>query len=116
MLEVLESDSATGIVIAPFIVWQGKTHRECYYPHGGFSNEGLMTQATFAVSESSYMDDELGFAFIKEHFEPLTRGARLYLHAVRPRNFLSSAEDANRVRGCYQVCFPSVGGLKAGYT
>ena len=29
------------------------------------------------------------------------RGARLYLHAVRPRNFLSSAEDANRVRGCY---------------
>ena len=30
---------------------------------------------------------------------------------MRPRNFLSSAEDANRARGCYQVCFPSVGGL-----
>ena len=43
-------------------------------------------------------------------------GARLYLHAVRPRNFLSSAEDANRVRGCYQVCFPSVGRLEIGYT
>ena len=43
-------------------------------------------------------------------------GARLYLHAVRPGNFLSSAEDANRVRGCYQVCFPSVGGLEIGYT
>ena len=70
---VLESVSTTGIVIAPFIVWQGKTHRESYYPHGSFSNEGLMTQATFAVSESGYMDDELGFAFIKEHFEPLTR-------------------------------------------
>ena len=39
-------------------------------------------------------------------------GARLYLHMVRPENFLSSAEDANRVRGCYQVCFPSVGGLR----
>ena len=26
-------------------------------------------------------------------------------------NFLSSAEDANRVRGCYKVCFPSIGGL-----
>ena len=42
----------------------------------------------------------------------LVRGARLYLHAVRPRNFLSSAEEANGVRGCYQVCFPSVGGLR----
>ena len=39
-----------------------------------------------------------------------------YLHAVRPENFLSSAEDANRVRGCYQVCFPSISGLEAGYT
>ena len=28
------------------------------------------------------------------------RGARVYLHARRPMNFLSSAEDANRVRGC----------------
>ena len=44
------------------------------------------------------------------------RGARLYLYAVRLGNFLSSAEDANGVRGCYQVCFPSVGGLGAGYT
>ena len=34
--------------------------------------------------------------------------ARLYLHAVRPKNFLLSAEDANRVKECYQVCFPSV--------
>ena len=30
---------------------------------------------------------------------------------MRLANFLSSAEDANRVRGCYQVCFSSVGGL-----
>ena len=30
---------------------------------------------------------------------------------VRPWDFLSSAEDANRVRGCYQVCFPSVSRL-----
>ena len=26
-------------------------------------------------------------------------GARLYLHAVRPGNFLSSAKNANKVRG-----------------
>ena len=29
---------------------------------------------------------------------PSYRGTRLYLHAVRPGNFLSRAEDANRVR------------------
>ena len=40
------------------------------------------------------------------------RGARLYLQVVRPGNFLSSVEDANRVRECYQGCFPSVGGLR----
>ena len=43
---------------------------------------------------------------------PHCRGARLYLHAVRPRNFLLSADDANRVRGCYQVCFLLSAGLK----
>ena len=30
---------------------------------------------TFAVSPSGYMDDELGFAYISKHFEPLTRPA-----------------------------------------
>ena len=58
------------------------------------------------------------YSYPRAVFRPLgcLRSARLYLHAVRPRNFLSSAEDANRVRGCYHVCFPSVGGLEAGYT
>jgi len=28
---VLESINAEGMVIPPFIVWQGKTHRESYY-------------------------------------------------------------------------------------
>ena len=31
---------------------------------------------------------------------------------VCPWDFLSSTEDANRVRGCYQVCFPSVSRLR----
>ena len=65
---VLESVSAAGVVIPPFIVWQGKTHRESYYKKGGLIND-----ATFAVSESGYMDDELGLEFMKEHFEPYTR-------------------------------------------
>ena len=55
---VLESVSAAGVVIPPFIVWQGKTHRESYYKEGELINE-----ATFAVSESGYMDGELGLEF-----------------------------------------------------
>ena len=34
-----------------------------------------MNEATFAVSESGYMDNELGFEYMKEHFEPYTRNA-----------------------------------------
>ena len=46
-------------------------------------------------------------------YRPWSWGTRLYLHAVCPWNFLSSAEDATRVRGCYKLCVPSVGGLRA---
>ena len=66
---VLETISAEGVVIPPFIVWQGKTHRESYYREGGVEYE-----ATFAVSPSGYMDDELGLEYMKQHFEPYTRG------------------------------------------
>jgi len=65
---ILETVSAAGAIISPFIIWQGKTHWESYYPEGG-----LINKATFAVSDSSYMDDELGFEYMKEHFEPYTR-------------------------------------------
>jgi len=55
---VLESVSAVGWVLPPFIIWQGKIHRESYYPEGGLFNE-----ATFAVSDGGYMDNELGLVF-----------------------------------------------------
>ena len=38
--------------------WQGKSHRESYYPESG-----LINVATFAVSDNGYMDDELGFEY-----------------------------------------------------
>jgi len=63
---VLETVSATGGILPPFIIWQGKTHRESYYPEGGLINE-----ATFAVSESGYMDDKLGLAYMQEHLSPI---------------------------------------------
>ena len=65
---VLESVSATGVVTAPFIIWQGESHRESYYSEGGLLNE-----ATFAVSESDYMDDEMSFEYMKENFKLDTR-------------------------------------------
>ena len=53
---VLETVSATGVAIPPFIVWQGKTHQQSYYA------SEVKTEATFAVFESGYMDDDLGFS------------------------------------------------------
>ena len=41
------------------------------------------------------------------------RGTRFYLYAVFYKNLLSSAEDANRDIGYYQICFSSLGGLEA---
>ena len=51
---VLETINAAGSVIPPFIVWGGKTYRDTYY------KKGDERDATFAVSDSGYMDDELG--------------------------------------------------------
>lgn len=67
---VLDTISAAGRVIPPFIVWKGKTHRDTYYKDEGEQD------ATFAVSDSGYMDDELGFLYISKHFEPHTRTGR----------------------------------------
>lgn len=73
---VLETVNASGQVISPFIVWQGKTHRESYYKLGGldlYHYCDTQFKPTFAVSESGYMDNELGFEYMKTHFEPHTR-------------------------------------------
>ena len=66
---VLDTINAAGSVIPPFIVWGGKTHWESYY------NKDDDRDATFAVSDSGYMDDELGMLYISQHFEPHTRSA-----------------------------------------
>lgn len=42
-------------------------HRESYY------NKNDDRDATFAVSENGYMDDELGMLNISQHLEPHTR-------------------------------------------
>ena len=106
----METISAARRIIAPFIIYQGKTHRISYYvsglapkasdvktqrqgPHKIVRNPGVQGNSkfkaaasivstwrvveardtTFAVSPSGYMDDDLGFAYISEHFEPATR-------------------------------------------
>ena len=66
---VLDTINAAGCVIPPFIVCGGKTHRESYY------NKDDSRDTTFAVSESGYMDDDLGLLYISQHFEPHTRNA-----------------------------------------
>ena len=49
------------------IVCWGKTHQESYY------NKQCNRDVTFAVSDSGYMDDELGLLYLSQHFEPYTR-------------------------------------------
>ena len=68
-VSVLETVNAAGKVIPPFIVWTGRVHTESYYLNGKF--EGY--NATFAVSNSGYMDNELGIGYMQKHFEPHSR-------------------------------------------
>ena len=51
----LETISATGQIILPFIIWANKIHAAIFYGHGGIYIE----DATFATSPSGYMDNEL---------------------------------------------------------
>ena len=112
-ISVLETISAAGHIILPFIIYQGKIHRASYYLNGlsptelpirktgglpralsggvvlmnvgvkGISSTAVSIKTTwrgveckdttFAVFPSGYMDDDLGFAYISDHFEPMTR-------------------------------------------
>lgn len=65
---ILETVNAAGEVLAPFIVWQGKTQRYGMYGWAGVHDQ----DATFTATESGYMDDEAGFEYMSEHFHPLT--------------------------------------------
>jgi len=58
---VLETVSAGGVIIPPFNVWQGKTHRESDYQKGGVEHE-----ATFAIFPSGYMGGELRLEYIQQ--------------------------------------------------
>ena len=76
---VLEIVSATGVVIPPFIVWKGKTHQQSY------NTSEVKTEATFAVSESGYMYDDLGLQYIKTHFDSYTRDPKFKIKDAEAR-------------------------------
>ena len=63
----METVSATGVVIPPFIVWKGKTHRQSY------NLSEVTIEATFAVSDSGYIDNDIGLQYIKTYFKQYTR-------------------------------------------
>lgn len=66
-------------------------------------------ETTFAVSPSGYMDDDLGFAYISDHFEPRTR------NQGKPRIFIVDGHSSHihyRVvqfalnHGIHMICLP----------
>ena len=66
MLTVLESVSALGVALPPFVVYKGKGH------YMGWHLETDDPQARFAYSKNGWTDDQLGVAWLREHFEPKT--------------------------------------------
>lgn len=68
---VLETVSASGAVISPFVVWEAKSHIAGYYGSRGVHGE----DATFGYSKEVYMDNVLRLTYLKDHFKPATRPA-----------------------------------------
>ena len=72
----------------------------------------LKTVCLKAETIALAVDNLLGLVVVSVPFINLSLvvvgSPRHYLHSVCPRNFLSRVEDANRVRGCNQLCFSSV--------
>ena len=66
MLTVLESVSALGDVLPPFVVYKGKGH------YMGWHLETDDPKARFAYSKNGWTDNQLGLAWLNEHFEPKT--------------------------------------------
>jgi hypothetical protein len=60
-VSVLETASASGKIIPPFIVWAAKSHIASYYGNADDAEDN----ATFAISDSGCMDDELGVDYMK---------------------------------------------------
>ena len=93
---VLETVSAAGRVIPPFIVWGSKTHRDTYYKEKDLAPDERLGDATFAVSDSGYMDDELGYYHISKHFERHTQRPE-----KRPRILIVDGHSSH-------ICWPVI--------
>lgn len=57
--------SATGQVIFLFIIYSNKKHLDSFYDSNGIYEE----EATFAILNSRYMDDELSLSYLINHFD-----------------------------------------------
>jgi hypothetical protein len=62
----VETISAAGWALPPFVILEGKTHLEYYY------QQSLPLDWTIAVSDNGWTNDKLGFHFIK-HFDKWTK-------------------------------------------
>jgi len=66
MLTVLESVSALGVALPLFVVYKGKGH------YMGWHLETDDPKVRLAYSKNGWTDDQLGVAWLREHFEPKT--------------------------------------------
>ena len=64
---ILETINGTGNSIHPFLIFKGKTHQSSWYPQA--APKGWK----FAIPENGWTNDELGLAWLKHHFDPITQ-------------------------------------------
>ena len=66
-VSILKTINDTGNSIDPFLIFKGKNHQSSWYPRA--APRGWK----FAILENGWTNDELGLAWLKQHFDPLTQ-------------------------------------------
>ncbi len=64
---VIECISPSGVSLAPFVVFRGAAHMDTWY------QAGVPIGWRFSVSDKGWTDNDLGYRWLIQHFDPLTR-------------------------------------------
>lgn len=84
-VSILETVSACGQVLPPFVIFQGAQHQLQWYPNPSPSGW------KFGISETGWTNNEMGVHWLKGHFEPLTCPTRTTTY----RLFLIDGHDSH---------------------
>ena len=75
---IIESVSAKGSTLPPFIIYKGKTHRFAWHDYE------IRDEAAFARSSNGWTDQKVSLSWLKNHFDRYTRSSNSGFSSTQP--------------------------------